>query len=112
MKNEFLEKQPLKQKSVVEDVCGAAAWLCSDYAKGITGQAINGTEIRQKVSVSRWRVFDHGNIVILLCLFDETGIHSFHRTGMDRNESGALHKTNFNISNNQYSKFVKMEIKL
>lgn len=44
MKNQFLEKQPLKQECVVEDVCGAAAWLCSDYSKGVTGQVINGNE--------------------------------------------------------------------
>ena len=42
MKNQFLAKQPLKQESVVDDVCNAAAWLCSSMAKGITGQVING----------------------------------------------------------------------
>ena len=42
MKNQFLAKQPLKQESVVDDVCNTAAWLCSNMAKGITGQVING----------------------------------------------------------------------
>lgn len=45
MRNQFLDKQPFKQKSVVDDVCGTAAWLCSDYARGITGQVINGNEL-------------------------------------------------------------------
>lgn len=47
MKNAYMERQPLKQESVIDDVVKNAVWLMSDYSEGVTGQVINGRFIEE-----------------------------------------------------------------
>lgn len=40
MRQSFVERSPLRRMSTPEDIAGLAAFLCSDYARNISGQCI------------------------------------------------------------------------